>query len=56
MRILSVATVLKWLDEAHDQDSKYHDQNQDSEAQDQDETKTVKMLSQDCLETTVSRG
>ena len=55
MTILSVATVLKCLDEARDQDSKYRDQDQDqdqdSEARDQDKTKTVKMLSRDCLET-----
>ena len=51
---------MKCLDEARDQDSKYRDQDQDNEAQDQDQdseardqdkTKTVKMLSRDCLET-----
>ena len=55
--MLSVATVLKRLDEARDQDSKYQDQGQDqgqdqeSEAQDQDKTKTVQFVSRDCLET-----
>ena len=53
--MISVATVLKCLDEARDQDSKYQDQGQDqeSEAQDQDKTKTVTFVSRD---ETVSRG
>jgi len=48
MTILSVATVLKCLDEARDQDSKYRDQDQD-----QDSKNAVSRLSRD---ETVSRG
>ena len=59
MTIWSVATVLKCLDEARDQDSKYRDQDQDQdiEAQDQDQDQDSKnAVSRLSRDETVSRG